>query len=314
MSKPRIEHVRALLVEDDAEDADIFRRHVDNLRHYAVEITWATSAVDAWRAAAEGSPDVVFLDLNLAGGGDGMELLRTISVMPTAPPVIVVTGSGDEERAAETMRGGAADYLVKDRLSADLLERTIRSAREKHFLERQRQQMMRRLAELSIIDDLTAVANRRHLMAKLEEELLRAERTGHGFAVLMIDVDYFKEINDRSGHQTGDRVLRLCAETLRRTVRAIDFVARYGGDEFCMLLPETERSGALRLAERLRETVHGLPEPTSTISIGIALWAPGASRDGLLREADDALYAAKEAGRNQAVAYPDLQSARVAAS
>jgi diguanylate cyclase (GGDEF)-like protein len=201
------------------------------------------------------------------------------------------------------MRRGAADYLVKDRLTTDLFERTIRTVREKHILERERELMIRRLAELSVMDELTRVPNRRHLMTKVQEEILRAERTAQVFSVLMVDLDRFKEVNDRLGHQAGDDVLRRCAAAILLALRGTDFTARYGGDEFLVLLPNTALDGARLVAEKLRRVVFELHDPVSSVSIGAAGWEPGVTRDVLLRRADRALYAAKEAGRNRVAVF-----------
>ena len=167
--------------------------------------------------------------------------------------------------------------------------------------------MTAKLSEMIATDELTGVANRRRLMEKLNEEGQRSGRTGRPFALLMVDLDRFKTVNDRYGHQTGDLVLRECAATLQSHVRATDLVARYGGEEFCVVMPETELEGAGVLAERLRVAVMGLPDPVPTVSIGIAVWQEGFNVDRVLSDADKALYRAKEAGRN-CVAAEDARS------
>ncbi len=296
-----IEHIRLLLVEDDDEDADIFHRYIDHVRHHSVVTVRAREADEARLLLGESQFDLIFLDLNVRGHCWGLELLKEIQAKDTAPPVIMVTGSGDEEKAAESMRLGAADYLIKDRLSSELLDRTIRTARENYALQRQRKRMMARLAELSVTDELTSVANRRHLMVKLQEELIRSNRTGHLFAFLLLDLDHFKEVNDHHGHQAGDKVLRDCAGAIARNLRSTDFIARYGGDEFCILIPNTSLLGAEKAAEKVGETVELLPDPIPTVSIGVAFWHPGVSQDGMLRQADQALYEAKQKGGNQVI-------------
>ena len=163
--------------------------------------------------------------------------------------------------------------------------------------------MVEKLAELSITDELTGLANRRQLARMLKEEVMRSERTGHIFGVLMVDLDHFKLVNDGYGHQTGDEVLKRCADTLRGGLRATDFLARYGGEEFCAVLPDTSAAGACRAGERLRERVAALPDPVPTISVGVACWRPGRSGKAILRQADEALYSAKEAGRDRVVLY-----------
>ncbi len=160
-----------------------------------------------------------------------------------------------------------------------------------------------RIHELMLRDPLTGVHNRRALNERLTEELARSRRFGHPLALLMLDVDHFKAINDRYGHQTGDQVLTVIGRCLREHVRRIDFVARYGGEEFVILLPETDREGARRFAERLRQAVAALELggelASPTVSIGVAVSREADTPDSLLQRADAALYAAKRAGRNR---------------
>ena len=291
------EMIRALLVEDDDEDADILRRYMSRLADYTVAVTHVHSAEEALAAISGDGFDLVFLDMHL-GGADGMDLLDRLKGSCDTP-VIVVTGTGDEARAVEAMKAGAYDYLGKDTLTVDLLERAVRYACRRHLLEQERARMVEKLAELSVTDELTSLANRRSLSQRLEGEAKRSARTGRPFAVLMVDLDHFKEVNDRHGHQVGDSVLQQCARTLKENVRGTDFVARYGGEEFCVVLPETSLQGAQHVAEKLREAVANLPHPVPTISVGVAVWQLQVSADELLGQADDALYHAKQRGRDR---------------
>jgi diguanylate cyclase (GGDEF)-like protein len=157
-------------------------------------------------------------------------------------------------------------------------------------------------------DALTGVANRRHFDERLTVEIARAERYGNPLCLLLLDLDHFKRINDSAGHAAGDDVLRLAARSMAASARATDFVARIGGEEFAVLLPEQDFSGAFAVAENLRALVAGLdttaiaPGLRVTASLGIAALRPGEARDSLLRRADAALYAAKAAGRDRVVA------------
>jgi diguanylate cyclase (GGDEF)-like protein len=170
----------------------------------------------------------------------------------------------------------------------------------------------RNLLELSAQDGLTGIANRRILDLTLEDEWIRAQRAGTPLSVVIADVDFFKRLNDRLGHQTGDQCLRLVASALASTGRrGMDCVARYGGEEFALLLPGVDEAGAALLAERARQAVAGLefPHPDSlvgpvvTISLGVATACgnefPGSQE--LVAAADSALYAAKRQGRNRVV-------------
>lgn len=164
--------------------------------------------------------------------------------------------------------------------------------------------------ELATVDQLTRLYLRDHFFRKVSEEQIRSRRYGSVFAVLMLDLDSFKEINDRMGHLSGDRFLQRVGEAIRETMRAADVPCRYGGEEFCVLLPETDLEGARRIAERIRARVAALEVRIgenvirTTISAGIACYPadyPG-SIPGLLEKADQALYAAKQAGRDRVVA------------
>lgn len=171
-------------------------------------------------------------------------------------------------------------------------------------------QLMELKARMELIartDLLTGLANRWETMARLEAEKSRSERYGTLFSVLMADIDFFKRINDSHGHQAGDRVLRLLAETLRANLRNEDVCGRWGGEEFLLVLPETDRDHAAVVAEKLLARVRGMevqwegcPIPV-TMSVGYGTCAPGMALDDFLLSIDDALYAAKAGGRDQAV-------------
>jgi diguanylate cyclase (GGDEF)-like protein/PAS domain S-box-containing protein len=171
----------------------------------------------------------------------------------------------------------------------------------------ERKRMEAELEQLSVTDPLTGAFNRRYAYERLTAEFGRRARSGESFAILMFDIDHFKLLNDRFGHEAGDTVLCAVVQVCRTTVRSVDMVARWGGEEFVILLPETEAAAAMVLAERLCVMISALRIPfgngdnlACTISTGVA----GAQNDdpkSLLRRADEALYAAKSGGRNRAV-------------
>ncbi len=166
----------------------------------------------------------------------------------------------------------------------------------------------RRLLEtLATTDPLTGLSNRRQIMARLEEECERIQRGGIGLSCIMLDVDHFKQVNDTYGHQQGDEVLKMIASQARASLRAYDVVGRYGGEEFIVLLPETDLETAQAVAERLHlaiqasailKTATGQPQPT-TVSLGLTQWRSGDTVDTLIHRADEALYRAKANGRNR---------------
>jgi diguanylate cyclase (GGDEF)-like protein len=167
--------------------------------------------------------------------------------------------------------------------------------------------LLQRLTEQSQTDALTGAANRRGLIRHLDESHLRAERGGHGYVVLMVDIDHFKSVNDRLGHAEGDRVLQRVAQGLREGLRVGDVIARWGGEEFCVLLPRIGASDAQALASRMAAHIAASSEPQVTVSIGVAeVHAPLESADQVMRRADAALYRAKAAGRNRVVVDPGV--------
>ena len=160
-------------------------------------------------------------------------------------------------------------------------------------------------AEAALRDPLTGIGNRRYLMERLKEETVRAERLGTAYALLMIDADMFKGINDRYGHEAGDKALCAIAEALRGVLREYDVCGRWGGEEFLAVLPDTSQDLALEAAERVRKAVESLVVTLHedrlplSVSVGVSSYGAGESFEETLRRADDALYLAKDRGRNR---------------
>lgn len=205
---------------------------------------------------------------------------------------------------------------TRDALEQRVTERT----RDLQEANRRLERANRHLRRMARDDALTGISNRRHLTAELRRARAAAARYGDGLAVLMVDIDHFKRINDNEGHQVGDQVLISVADALRRCLRASDTLGRYGGDELCAVLPHADAEAALAAAEKLRATVHELafrgrgPRPVCiTCSVGVAVLAEGERVEALLSRADDALYRAKRAGRDRVVlADPPADARRIA--
>lgn len=191
------------------------------------------------------------------------------------------------------------ERLQTDDLSAALLDVNETLVAEHRRLARER----KRLDQEVRLDALTGLANRRSFDRRLAHEIERAKRSGR-FAIVMIDIDHFKAINDRFGHAAGDRVLRWFGERLRAAARQGDFVGRYGGEEFVAILPDAGAEGAMAWAERLRAVMRTLPAPVEwavTASIGVAAWSHGETGGAVVSRADRGLYAAKSSGRDRVV-------------
>jgi diguanylate cyclase (GGDEF)-like protein len=170
--------------------------------------------------------------------------------------------------------------------------------------------VLARLTAQAHTDQLTGVANRRGLLRSIERTHKRATRGDSGYVVLMVDVDHFKAINDQHGHEGGDRVLQRVAQALQRGLREGDMVARWGGEEFCVLLPRIAPADGQALAERLAQQIAAEGDPRVTVSIGLAAaLVAGESAEDVIRRADDALFGAKRAGRNRVEASLAAQAA-----
>lgn len=240
---------------------------------------------------------------------DGTTRLISYQRVPDLPLVVLVTATRDDVLAAwrkQTLMAGILLVLVTlggGLFSARLLELL-------HLLNRH----VREQERLAVTDSLTGLYNRRHLMDTGKREMVRALRYGKPLSLIMLDIDHFKLINDTWGHQMGDRVLKGLADTIATTVREQDTFARIGGEEFAIVLPETDLDNAHRLAERIRSRVEGSIltslddgyEISITISLGMTTQAPhDPSFETLMSRADRALYRAKESGRNRSVAEID---------
>lgn len=217
-------------------------------------------------------------------------------------------GYGDHPLMGE-FRALAGEHLK-------LLRQLTKIAKISDRIQTDTRQMAQTLHAASLTDPLTNLPNRRHMIQQLESELARASRNGDGFALIMLDLDHFKAINDAWGHIVGDAALVETANLLRSNLRAHDVCARWGGEEFLILLPGTDREQAETVAEKLRTLVAGHPlthaggEVRVTLSLGIAVHRTGMTADSCIQEADDALYEAKRAGRNRwVVSQPEQTSA-----
>jgi two-component system, cell cycle response regulator len=253
-------------------------------------------------------------DLVILGLGGPFDALRLVGQLRSAEssrftPVLLIAAEEETTRLAKGLDLGANDYIVRPIDRNELVARVQTQVRRKRLQDRLKENYQKSLA-LALTDGLTGLYNRRYFTAHLEGLMTRIADGAQAAAVLMIDVDFFKKINDTHGHAAGDTVLREVAHRLARNVRSFDLVARYGGEEFVVVMPETTTPIAAMVAERLRNAVAdkpiALPERGSeisvTISIGIAIIEErGDSATASLSRADAALYEAKANGRNCAI-------------
>lgn len=303
MSTGRKRH-RVLMVEDSRVSLEVYAQRLER-RGY--QVATAISA-EAARVELDNSlPDLILLDVFMpkVSGFDFLKELRAAPRTATVP-IILISALSDTQHIVEGLELGANDYVTKPIVMPILtarMEALLRSSELVRRLEVQTEL----LAKLAAFDDLTGSYNRRSMFHHLEAELSRSRRYGRNLAVLMADIDHFKKVNDQHGHLVGDQALRWVASTLQNELRSMDFLCRYGGEEFCAILPETSQPGAARAAERIRAAlerqvfaVDGL-NLSLTISVGGASWTPADKQEipDLLARADRALLDAKRSGRNQ---------------
>jgi two-component system cell cycle response regulator len=261
--------------------------------------------------AADGGYDILLASLGLQKFdalrlcGQVRSLERTRSL-----PILLISEPEDNARVLRGLEIGVNDYLLRPIDKNELLARVRTQIRRKRFSERLRDNVQLSM-ELAVTDALTGLHNRRYMEAHLGSLVEQAAGRGKPLSILILDIDFFKPINDTYGHDAGDDVLREFAMRVRKAIRGIDLACRYGGEEFVVVMPDTDMAVASMVAERLRRRIAGEPFPLAqadqaievTISIGIAV-LNGAqdSAPALLRRADQALYRAKRDGRNRVVA------------
>jgi two-component system cell cycle response regulator len=295
---------RVLMVEDSRVSLEVYAQRLER-RGY--QVSTALSAEAARVELEKSLPELILLDVFMPKVS-GFDFLRELRSQPrtATTPIILISALSDTQHIVEGLELGANDYVTKPIVMPILtarMEALLRSSELVRRLEVQTEL----LAKLAAFDDLTGSYNRRSMFHQLEAELSRCRRYERSLSVLMADIDHFKKVNDQYGHLVGDQALKWVANTLQNELRSMDFLCRYGGEEFCAILPETNRPGAVRAAERIRTAlerqvfvIDGL-SLSLTISVGGASWTPVGKQEipDLLARADAALMDAKRAGRNQ---------------
>lgn len=314
------------------DDSGTVRSHVKDILEAggSYRVLAARDGLEGYKLLVSRPVDLILCDVNMPGM-NGIKLLSLLRCRPELRdiPVIMLTGDENVSQKVHALECGAKDYLVKPFHDVELVAR-IRVHIEVRLLQRALRQKNEELEKLVNTDVLTQLATRRHFMEVAEVEMLRAVAADTSLAVVMLDIDHFKSINDRFGHLMGDTVIRGVASVLRADLRERDIAGRFGGEEFVLVLPETDTNGAVAVAERYRKRVGALTlhdylaapvpslnadeaqqrisqsgtvtEPTQvSISLGVAAYPQVAAVqiEDLIHEADLALYQAKTSGRNR---------------
>lgn len=308
-----------ILVVDDEESVRMVLAQV--LQEDGYSVTEAASAEQALELMNNETFCLVITDIVMPGM-TGIELLKKIKQLYPETQVIIMTSYASLDTAITALRYGAYDYFFKPFNDIELVSATTARAIEKVRLVKENQRLIEELntknqklskvnsvlKNLACRDGLTGIFNHRYFQDSLEAELNRAGRHAGNFSLVFLDVDHFKQYNDKNGHQQGDKVLRKLAQILAKSIRKPDILARYGGEEFVIILPETPKASARIYGEKVRRGVEKYPFPGKetqpggnlTISIGISTFPEdGRDRYSLIEYADQALYQAKKGGRNR---------------
>jgi two-component system cell cycle response regulator len=223
---------------------------------------------------------------------------------------MILVEPGEETRLLRGLDIGVNDYIVRPVDANELVARVRTQVKRKRFVEHLRDRL-EETVEMAMLDPLTSLHNRRYMMSHLETLLQEAAMRDKRVSVLMLDVDYFKVVNDTHGHDVGDAVLREFAERVQRNIRGIDLACRLGGEEFVVVMPDTDLAKAYLIGERLRQCIAAIPFDVGdrasalrlTASVGVAtIEQPSDTPSRILKRADQALYCAKRDGRNRVVA------------
>jgi two-component system cell cycle response regulator len=304
---------KVLLLEDSASEQTSIAQVLSNI---FVNVFFASTISEAASMAQTGNYDMVFASLDLKTE-DGLLIcpqLRTHNATRQLP-IVLLANANEMVRVAKGLDLGANDYLLYPLDNNELIARTRTQLKHKHHYERLRRNYEDSLA-LALVDPLTGAFNRRYLDAHMPRIIERTISGNKPLSILMIDIDHFKDINDRFLHANGDIVLRETVDRITNSLRPTDLIVRMGGEEFAVIMPETDIGTAMAVGERLRQRIArdpfvlpGIGKSTNvTVSIG-ATYIEGMARedaDTLIKYADAALYYAKQNGRDRVVNYGDM--------
>lgn len=293
---------RTILIVDDSPDIHALLRV--RLRDEDVQLIQTVDPAQSIPLALEHAPDLVLLDVDMPRTS-GFDVCKQLKAHPdtAAIPIIFLSGKLDQATKVAGLDLGAIDYVTKPFDPVELRARVRSGLRIKSLQDQ--------LLALARIDELTGLWNRAYMNSRLAQECAAANRSGRPLSLLMCDVDHFKRVNDTHGHATGDAVLRSIAARLTASLRTTDVACRYGGEEFAVILPGIDASGAGTAAERIRQAIATAPVDTGALSLAVSVSLGFSCSDELtplleeiapsplIERADAALYTAKRSGRNR---------------
>ena len=313
--------MKILIVDDDPVLRQILQTYMSRAGYDVALAENGQTALDIWERE---TIRLVITDWMMPVM-DGPELIRRIRAVsaPAYTYIIMLTAKESKGDVIYGLEAGADDYLTKPFNTGELRAR-VKIGERILNLENRLNQTLQQMEELATLDSLTGLLNRRALYTHAEAELSRSRRDRNPVSLMMLDIDHFKQVNDRHGHLVGDKALRLVADTLKLNKRPYDWAGRWGGEEFLLVLPSTDEGLAVTIAERMRQQILDTHLPVATgvlqlhASFGIASTSTGLDLDAngselyhldsLVARADEALMRAKELGRNRVCVYePDLK-------
>jgi two-component system cell cycle response regulator len=295
-----------LIIDDDVVQAKNISRQITKLTPNIKIIDNNDAALELIKTFV---PDLIIISAQLESG-DPLRIcvsLRTIESIRNTPFVLIA----EEETIALVIKGielGVNDYFIYPVDDNELIARIKTQLRRKHYQDKLKNNLTENL-NMAVKDGLTDIYNRRYFDAHLKQMINSANETGELLMLVMLDIDHFKPINDKYGHQVGDEILKLFAVIIKNCTRLTDFAARYGGEEFALVLHSVKHDYVMNIAERIREEIeakefiiNGLNEPIRlTASIGVGVYKSGQTIEEFIKVADNALYKAKNSGRNKVI-------------
>lgn len=305
VEKGKFAGMKVLVVDDTPTNIELIGRF---LKQSGVNLYVALDGEKAQNLIGKNKPDLILLDIMMPGI-DGFELCKQLKENDNTKsiPIIFITARSGIEDLVKGFKLGAADYIVKPFQELEVVER-VKNQLSIIRLIQDKNKLIEELDSISRIDPLTGISNRRDIYEIIENEQNRYERYKKPYCLLMCDIDFFKKINDQYGHDMGDFVLKVVAQIFKKKCRKVDYISRWGGEEFLIVLPETNLEGGAKVAETMRNSIENEKikfndqEISITMSFGLSCQNNQEIKlEKLLKIADERLYAVKEGGRNRVV-------------
>jgi diguanylate cyclase (GGDEF)-like protein len=304
--------MNVLVVDDNSQNLKVLGNVLKENTDY--NLAFAMSGEEALEYLSDHTPDMILLDVMMPGL-DGFEVCKHLKAAEktSSLPVIFITAKSGPEDIIKGFEVGGVDYVTKPFNEAELLIRInthMELKRSRDMLEEKNKELMEaynKIEHLALTDTLTGIPNRRNISNLMAKEVSRCTRNGGNFSMIMCDIDFFKNVNDTYGHDTGDFVLKTVAELIKDELRNQDVVARWGGEEFLIMLPETGLDASCGVAEKLRKKIEnhkmdfGNHSFNVTMTFGVSVYEKELGIEKSIKKADDALYEGKQTGRNKVV-------------